>query len=101
MPFAYDQYDEIFDVIEYLNARPDLGERIALAGQKFAEEYLVEAGRDCYVLTFLKEYNELLTFPVGNLAAYPNAVTLEEAIEKSQIEYKRLKAFEKTLAASS
>ena len=90
VPFAYDRYEEIFGVIEYLNRNSALAEKIALASQKFAEEYLTEAGRDCYVLTMLQQYSQLLEVHIGSISDYPHAVTLEEGLEKSQAEWERL-----------
>ena len=90
VPFAYDSYEEIFDVIEFLNNNSAYAEQIALASQNFAQEYLTEAGRDCYVLTLLEQYSRLLKLDVGGLADYPHAVTLEDGLEKSQAEFERL-----------
>ena len=93
VPFAYDNYEEIYDVIEFLNKNPDYAEQIALASQYFAQEYLTEAGRDCYVFTLLQQYSQLLKLNLGTIADYPHAVGLEEGLEKSQAEFERLDAW--------
>lgn len=90
VPFGYDNYEEIFDVIEFLNKNSAYAEQIAVTAQRFAQEYLTEAGRDCYVLTMLEQYSHLLKMHIGTLADYPHAVTLEEGLEKSQSEWERL-----------